>query len=121
MTPEERLDRAEQILVRIAKIGREARSEFRQKLNILINAQIRNEAAWRAESHALDEKINILIQSQLATNEQIRSNSEQIKNTNEQFQDLAVSQAQLAKSQKLTDQALRAFINSLRKGQNGKS
>jgi len=87
MTPEERLNRAEWILVRLAKSGREARSEFRQKINILIDAQIRNEAARRAESHEI----------------------------NEQIKSLAVAQADLTKSQKLTDRALRAFINSLRK------
>ena len=114
MTPEQRLDRAERILLRMAKSGREARSEFRQKINILIDAQIKNEAAWRAESHELNEKINILTHSQLGTDEQI-------KNTNEQIKALAASQAELTKSQKLTDHALRAFINSLRKGGNGNS
>ncbi len=98
----------------MAKSGREARSEFRQKINILIDAQIKNETAWRAESHEINEKINILIDAQMETNEQIRS-------TNEQIKDLAVSQAELTKSQKLTDQSLRAFINSLRKRKNGKS
>ena len=93
MTPEQRLDRAERILVRLAKSGREARSEFRQKINILIDAQIRNEAAWRAESHAI----------------------------NDQIKSLAVAQAELTNSQKLTDRALRTFIDSLRKSQNGKN
>jgi len=93
MTPEQRFVRVERILVRLAKSGREARSEFRQKINILIDAQIRNEAAWRAESHAI----------------------------NDQIKSLAVAQAELTNSQKLTDRALRTFINSLRKSQNGKS
>ena len=93
MTPEQRLDRAEYILVRMAKSGREARTEFRQKINILIDAQIRNEAAWRVESEAINEHLKVL----------------------------AVAQAELARSQKLTERALRAFINSLRKGGNGNS
>ena len=93
MTPEERLDRAESILVRMAKSGREARTEFRQKINILIDAQIRNEAAWRVESEAINEQLKVL----------------------------AVAQAELARSQKLTDRALRAFIDSLRKRGNGNS
>lgn len=91
MTPEQRLDRAEYILVRLAKSGREARSEFRQKINMLIDAHMRNQATWRAESEAI----------------------------NEQIKAVAVAQAELTKSQKLTDQALRAFINSLRRGGNG--
>jgi hypothetical protein len=100
MTPEQRLDRAERILVRLAKNGREARSEFRQKINILIDAHMRNEEAWRSESHVINEQIKAL-------NEQIKAQS--------------VAQAELTKSQKLTDRALRAFINSLRKGGNGNS
>ena len=100
MTPEQRLDRAEYILVRLAKSGRAARTEFREKINILIDAHMRNQEAWRSESHAINEQIH-------ATNEQIKA--------------LAVAQAELTKSQKLTDQALRAFINSSRKRGNGNS
>ena len=85
MTPEQRLDRVEYILVRLAKSGRDARSEFRQKINILIHEHTRNEQAWRTESHAI----------------------------NEQLKELATAQVELTKSQKLTDGALRAFINSL--------
>ena len=106
MTPEQRLKRVERILGRLAKRGRVARSEFRDKINILIDAQIRNEELWlrhkeewRAESQAINE---------------------QIKETDEQIKNVALAQAELTQSQKLTDRALRDFINSLRKGQNGK-
>jgi hypothetical protein len=92
MTPEQRLDRVERILGIMATSGRKARSEFRDKINILIDAQIRNEEAWRAESHEI----------------------------NEQIKAVAVAQAELAKSQKLTDRALQAFINTQRKRQNGR-
>jgi hypothetical protein len=99
MTPEQRFKRVERILGRLAKRGRVARSEFRDKINILIDAQIRHEEAclrhgeeWRAESHAI----------------------------NEQIKNVAIAQAELTKSQKLTDRALRDFINSLRKNQNGR-
>jgi hypothetical protein len=78
MTPEQRLDRVERILGYFVKEGRR----------------------WRVRSREQDEKINILIQSQMETTEQINK---------------------LGRQQKLTQQALRAFINSLRKGQNGKS
>ena len=93
MTPEQRLDRVERILGTLATSGRKARSEFREKINILIDAQIRNEAAWRAESKVINEEIKAV----------------------------AIAQAELTKSQKLTDQALRAFINSHRKRENGDS
>lgn len=93
MTPEQRLDRVEYILARMAKSGREARTEFRQKINILIDAHMRTEAAWEAKSEIINEQLKVL----------------------------AVAQAELAKSQKLTDRALRAFINTLRRGGNGNS
>ena len=106
MTPEQRLKRVERILGRLAKRGRVARSEFREKINILIDAQIRSEEArlrhdeaWRAESRAINE---------------------QIKATDKQITNVALAQIELTKSQKLTDRALRDFINSLRKGQNGR-
>ena len=93
MTPDQRLDRAERILVRIVQAGRRTRSEWSYKINILIDAQIRHEAI-----------------------------------INEQLKEVAVAQAEfkremadLARSQKLTDKSLRAFIDSLRKGRNGKS
>ena len=106
MTPEQRFKRVERILARLATRGRKTRSDFRDKINILIDAQIRSEEVWlrhkeewRAESRAI--------------NEQIKATDEQIKN-------VALAQAELTKSQKLTDRALRDFINSLRKGQNGR-
>ena len=100
MTPEQRLDRIERILGLFISAGRRTRGQWRErsheqdeKINILIDARIRDEAAWRAKSDAI----------------------------NEQLKAVAIAQAELTKSQKLTDRALRAFINSLHKGGNGKS
>ena len=107
MTPEQRLDRAERILISLARAGYRARREFREKVNILIDAQIRNEATWRAQTEAV--------------NEQIKSVNEQISSVNEQIKSLAVAQAELNRSQRLTDRALRGLIGSLRKGSNGQS
>ena len=100
MTPEQRLNRVERILGQMAISGRKTRSEFHEKINILINMHQQNEEHWRAQSDELNEKINILIHSQIETNEQINK---------------------LTNSQRQTDQTLRAFIDSLRKGRNGKS
>jgi len=77
MTPEQRLDRAERILLMTVKAGRRARSEWREKLNILITAHIAVEDEMRR---------------------------------------LTMAQAELTRSQKLTDQALRAFLRR-RKGE----
>ena len=107
MTPEQRLNRVERILGSMAVAGRKARSEFRQNINILINMHVQNEVHFRAQSDALNEKINILIDAQIETTEQISG--------------LAAGQAELKESQKLTERTLRAFIDSLRKGKNGNS
>ena len=93
MTPEQRLDRTERILMLMIRAGRRALTEWNEKVNILIDAQIRHEATWRAESHAVNEHLKAV----------------------------AIAQADLAKSQKLTDRALRNFINSHSKRENGKS
>lgn len=99
MTPEQRFKRVERILARLATRGRKTRSDFRDKINILIDAQIRSEEVW------------------LRHKEEWRAESRAI---NEQIKNVALAQAELTKSQKLTDRALRDFINSLRKGQNGR-
>ncbi len=124
MTPEQRFKRVERILGRLATRGRKTRSEFRDKINILIDAQIRSEETFR-------EKINILTDAQsrnevvwLRHEEAWRAEShainEQIKATDEQIKNVALAQIELTKSQKLTDRALRDFISSLSKNRNGR-
>ena len=98
MTPEQRLNRVERILGQMATSGRRARSEFREKINILINMHVQNEEHFRAQNNELNEKISILINAQIETTEQINK---------------------LTNSQRQTDQTLRDFIASLRKGRNG--
>lgn len=96
MRPEQRLDRAERMILMSAKAGHRARRE------------------WREESRTQGEKINILIHSQIETADQIKSLAAgQAK--------LDKEMAELAKSHRLTEQALRAFINSFPKGRNGES
>src|SRR5215213_9483534 len=121
MTPEQRLDRVERILGYFVREGRR----------------------WRVRSREQDEKINILIQSQMETTEQINKftagtteqinkltaeTTEQMNKTTEQINKLAVGHAlheeemaDLRREQKLTQESLRAFIDSLRKWRNGKS
>lgn len=122
MTPEQRLDRVERILVLFVKAGRRVRGEYRH------------------QSHEQNEKINILIQTQMETEETMRrsraeteeimrcsrAETEEIMRrsraeTEEILKRLAVSQTELAESQKRTDKALRAFINSHRRNVNGQS
>ena len=107
MTPEQRLKRVEWMLGYFVREGRR----------------------WRVRSHEQDDKINILIQSQMETTEQINKLTTA---TNQQISKLTADVAaghalhekemtDLRKAQKLTHQELRALIRSLRKGRNGHS
>jgi hypothetical protein len=92
MTPEQRLDRVERVLTLFVKAGRRARKHAREQ----------------------DERISIIIKTQQETEEIMKG--------------LALGQARhdkeradLRREQRLTFQALRAFINSQRKRGNGES
>lgn len=87
MTPEQRLDRVERILGLFAREGRRQRVRSREQ----------------------DEKINILIQTQMETSEQINKLTANHTRTEEQINKLTASQRQ-------TDKALRAFIQESRAG-----
>jgi hypothetical protein len=89
MTPEQRLDRLERIAQLLARAGLRAREAVRESVR---------------EHHA---KINMLIDAQLATEEQ--------------FAKLAQSQAQLAESQSHSDRRLDALIDIIREGRKGRS
>lgn len=105
MTPEQRLDRAERILTRMVKSGRRSRSEFRYKINSLVDSQIRHEEIWHAESHEINEKLKAVATAHAELTEIQKMNERSI--------------AELRESQKLTDKALRDFINSHQKPENG--
>ena len=107
MTPEQRLDRAEKILVRMIKSGRRSRSEFRYKINSLIDAQTRHEARWDAESHVINEKIKALVDAQRETREQINL--------------VTANQSRADQETANLKRSLQAFIDNLRKGHNGGS
>ncbi|HET6973500.1 MAG TPA: hypothetical protein VFH96_05710 [Pyrinomonadaceae bacterium] len=107
LTPEQRLDRAERILIATIKSGRRTRSEWRFKINSLIDAQIRDEAEWRVRTAKIDEQLSQNAAGQAQNQKAIA--------------ELRESQAELKESQKLTDKALREFIESLRKNPNGNS
>jgi hypothetical protein len=136
MNLEQRILRAERMIVMLAQAGRKARSQWRERVDIVISMHERHAQESRAESHAINEKINILIQCQIdtdellrktgeqqqKTDEQLSRTDEQLRKTDEQLRNLGTrhdkEMAELRNSQKLTDEALRAFIDSLRKGRN---
>jgi len=100
MTPEQRLNRVERLLGLFVREGRRLREESRDQ----------------------NEKINMLIQCQMETTEQIN----RFSNTfSEQLNRFSVihdrEMADLRRSQKLTDQSLRALINAMRRDRNGQS
>lgn len=105
MTPERRFRRVERILVQMAQSGRRSRSEFRYKINSLIDAQTRHEARWDAESEAINEKINILVNTQIETSEQIKG--------------LAAGQSRADQETAELKKSLKAFIDNFNKGHNG--
>lgn len=111
MTPEQRLDRAERILVMLATAGRRTRKEWREQLQ----AQAREQ---REQSREQTEKINILIQTQLEIEEIMKRSAAR---HDKEMAEIRAGQAELNESQKLTDKALQAFIKSLHKGRNGSS
>ena len=75
MTPEERLDRLERIARLMVRAGLRARREMRQqddKITIMMDAQIKNEARFAnlaASQNQHDEMIAMLIGAQLRNEE----------------------------------------------------
>src|SRR5688500_15529325 len=117
MTPEQRLDRAERIVVMLAKAGYRARREWRfQSRQQYERARQQDERARQHDerSRDQDEKINILIHTQMETTELVKGLAAGQARVDKEM-------AELAQSHRLTEQALQAFINSLHKGQNGES
>jgi len=107
MTPEQRLNRVERILGLFVREGRRLREDSREqneRINTLIHMSESDREVRQAESHGINEKINILINSQM----EARAIHDR-------------EMAELRKSQSETDRSLRAFIDSLRKGGNGNS
>jgi len=103
MTSEERLDRLERIAMLMARAGLRVRREQNEKINIIIDAQIKNEDRFAQNEERF---------AKLAEAQQL---------TDQRFKELAESQKELAASQKLTDQSLNALIDIVRRNRNGNS
>lgn len=96
MIPEHRLDRAERLLLLIIKAGYRARQQ----------------------SRAQDEKINILIDAQIKTDEQQKRFQGDLDRLEANQESL---QASLKANQESLQASLKDFLDSLLKGRNGKS
>ena len=84
MTPERRLDRLENIVKLMIKAGRRERKETREKINALIDAQMRTEKALTRFA----------------------------RSTEEEMSGLAREQAKLARAQEHTEEKLGSFITN---------
>ena len=131
-TLEQRIARAERVLKMFARAGRKYRTEFREKVNILIAMQMKDNQEWRARKREMDEKIEILINSQIFTEEQrkdayerIKETDEQLKNTDQRVEalntEISAALDRLAASQAKTDEALERFLDGRSEDGNGKS
>jgi hypothetical protein len=67
MTSEQRLDRLERIAKLFAKAGLRARSHFQKQYEVLLDAQMRNEAAFARN----EERFERLADSQIHTDQRL--------------------------------------------------
>jgi hypothetical protein len=122
MTSEERLDRLERIAMLFMRAGlreRRSRRELEEKINIIINAQIANEERFARNEERFAE-------TQKLTDQRFAELADSQKLTDRRFAELADSQkltdqrfAELADSQKQTDLRLATLIEIVAKNQNG--
>ena len=76
MTEEQRLDRLERIVKLMIKAGLRARRQSREqdaKINILINSQIKTDERLAAQSAKTDERFAALAAAQESTGQQLES------------------------------------------------
>src|SRR5436309_11194586 len=119
MTPKQRLDRVERILGIVATAGRKAREEFREKINILIDTQIRSDDEFREKIKILTdsqirsddefrEKIKILTDSQSKTEELTRENSRAISENSKAISENSKAISENSKASKAVNEQLQA-------------
>ena len=117
MTPEQRLNRLERVVKLMINAGLRARKQSRDqddKINILIHSQMETSDQISRMGARTEEAIAGLVAGQAKTEAAITGLAAGQARTDEAL-------AVLAAGQSKTDDALRAFINSLRRGRNGKS
>jgi hypothetical protein len=112
MTPEQRLDRLERIAKLFVKAGfrqRTAAHEQIAKINILIDTQIRSEERFAKVTQEQNEKINILIDTQMRTEDRYAArfaeNEERFAKNEERF---AKNEERFAKREQAIDRLIAA-------------
>jgi hypothetical protein len=107
MSSEQRLDRLERIAMLMVRAGARVRREQNEKINIIIDAQIRNEDrfARNEERFARNDERLVTIAADLARSHSI----------------LAESLKELAKAQIQTEKRLDSLIEAIDRDRNGNS
>jgi hypothetical protein len=74
MTPDQRLDRLERLVTLFAMGGRRARTRFREQIDILMDAQMRNEVRFERNEERFEQLIEAqrrLTESQIHTDQRL--------------------------------------------------
>lgn len=111
MSPEQRLNRLERIAKLFVRAGlreRRNRNALDEKINIIINYQIANEEQFAKT----DKQFEALANAQRLT-------AAELKELAASQKELAASQKELAASQKQTDEKLGCLIDIVRRDRNG--
>jgi|SRR6185436_9333817 len=121
MTPEQRLDRLERIVMMFARAGARARREMNEKINMLIDAQIKNEDRFAKSDERFakfDERCaryDVLFakhEERFAKHEErFAKHEERFTQFDERFKELG----------ERTDQTLRILMGLVQERQNGRS
>ncbi len=127
MTSEQRLDRLERIAKLFVRAGVRYRRDLRElgdKLNILVNAQIKNEERF-TQNEVIFQTRSTEYEKRFARDEERLAKLS--KRTDRRFAELAESQArtdrrfaELAESQTRTDRSLAELIRIVSGGRNGR-
>ena len=110
MTSEQRLDRLERIAMLMARAGLRVTREQNEKINIIIDAQIKNEDRFGQNEERFrknEERFERLAEAQAETQKVVKQ--------------LAASHKELAASQKHTDERLGILIDIVRTDRNANS
>ncbi|HVF43084.1 MAG TPA: hypothetical protein VM936_08740 [Pyrinomonadaceae bacterium] len=109
MTPERRLDRLESIVKLMIKAGRRERKETREKINALIDAQMRTEEVLTRFGRRTDDDMARLASAQENTQEALAHTQDTLARFASRTDE---GMAHLARAQASTEEALRAFITN---------
>jgi chromosome segregation ATPase len=105
-----RIDRLERLFKLMIRIGDRERKDLRERINALIDAQMRNEAKWDALQENLEAKIDALVDAQIRSEGKIETLNEKMQELStaqkQSAEAFALFQAQMAETQKRADERM---------------